>query len=271
MKHKQNLHMHTTYVDGRDTPEELVLAALEKGFASIGFSEHTNLRYSVRPNITAESIVPYKEEIYRLKQKYAGVIDVFCGLEYDYYSELDTTGIEYLIGSVHFLDCGNTVKDADLRLAAVLDYINENFGGDPMRFAKKYYETLADLPAKKHFDIVGHFDLVAKNNERGRFLDTTATEYLALGMEAIHALKGKIPFFEVNTGAMARGFTTTPYPQMEFLRELRACGFGAVITSDCHNKDLVDHGFAEATEWLRAAGFDTKWILTNNGFCEVGL
>ena len=28
MEHKQNLHMHTTYADGRDTPEELILAAL---------------------------------------------------------------------------------------------------------------------------------------------------------------------------------------------------------------------------------------------------
>jgi histidinol-phosphatase (PHP family) len=69
---------------------------------------------------------------------------------------------------------------------------------------------VARLSERKAFDIIGHFDLVAKNNERGRFLDTAAKEYPDLGLEAIHALKGEIPFFELNTGAIARGYRTAP-------------------------------------------------------------
>ena len=37
---KQNLHTHTVYCDGNDTPEEMVLTAIEKHFDILGFSGH---------------------------------------------------------------------------------------------------------------------------------------------------------------------------------------------------------------------------------------
>ena len=40
MTEKQNLHTHSSYCDGKDTPEELVLYAISAGFSSIGFSGH---------------------------------------------------------------------------------------------------------------------------------------------------------------------------------------------------------------------------------------
>ena len=92
-----------------------------------------------------------------------------------------------------------------------------------------------------------------------------------MGYEAIHALKGRIPFFEVNTGAIARGYRTSPYPDLDFLREFKRLGFGAVISSDCHNKSFLDHGFDMARELLESVGFRSKWILTNDGFVEVAL
>lgn len=42
----QNLHTHTCYCDGADTPEEIVVAAINKGFESIGFSGHSFAAYS---------------------------------------------------------------------------------------------------------------------------------------------------------------------------------------------------------------------------------
>ena len=272
MLHKQNLHTHTTYVDGKDTPEELVLRAIDLGFTSIGFSEHSYLPYSSFPNqLTAEKLVSYRNEIRELKQTYAHAIEIFCGLEYDFYSDVDTTGLDYLIGSVHYLQCGDQIKTFDMGLKEAQDYIARYFGGDAMAFAKKYYETVARLPEIGNVDIIGHFDLITKNNAQGRFLDTSAKEYLDFGFEAIHALRGKIPFFEVNTGAISRGYTSTPYPQIEFLKELRCCGFGAVITSDCHNKAFLDCHFEEAKALLAEAGFSSQYILTEKGFQEISL
>ena len=92
-----------------------------------------------------------------------------------------------------------------------------------------------------------------------------------MGYEAIHALKGNIPLFEVNTGAISRGYRSIPYPQIEFLKEFKECGFGAVITSDCHDKNFLDCQFNEARELLISAGFKSIFILTKDGFKEVAI
>ena len=272
MRYKQNLHIHSTYVDGKDTPEEMVLEAISKGFDSIGFSEHSYLPYSPRSSrFTEAQAKRYAEEVHDLKRKYQDQIQIFCGLEYDFYSNMDTAPFDFLIGSVHYLDCGGQIVSFDKGLPETIDYIRTYFDCDALAFAKKYYETVARLPEKASFDILGHFDLITKNNEAGKFLDVSSKEYLGIGFETIHALKGKIPFFEVNTGSLARGYRTTPYPQLEFLREFRQQGFGVMITSDCHDKNFIDFFYPEAEALIRAAGFETKWILTESGFREVTL
>lgn len=272
MLNKQNLHTHTTYADGKDMPQALVEEALARGFGSIGFSEHSYLKYSSFPNqLTAEKAVLYREEIRALKKKYQGQIDIFCGLEFDFYSEDAVDEYDYLIGSVHYLACEKGIVTFDHGLGETTRYVTEHFHGDGLAFARKYFETVARLPERGNFDVIGHFDLVTKNNDAGRFFDETAKEYLQTGFEAIHALKGKIPFFEVNTGAIARGYKKLPYPAMPFLKEFFACGYGAIITSDCHNKDFLDCHFDEARALLEEAGFKTRFILTEKGFSEVAL
>lgn len=270
--HKQNLHVHTTYADGKDSPEEIILEAIERGFSAIGFSEHSYMPFSDYPfQMTSEKTEDYKTEIRLLKKKYRCEIDIFCGIEYELYSELRTEDFDYLIGSVHYLDFGGKILGFDRGLAETLDYLKNNFGGDGLSFAKKYFETVAMLPEVKRFDIVGHFDLLTKNNEVGKFIDTSSKKYLDLGFEAIHSLKGKIPFFEVNTGAISRGYRTSPYPSLEFLREFKNCGFGVVITSDCHDKNFLDCHFEESRRMLLECGFDSHVILTDNGFTEEKL
>ena len=91
------------------------------------------------------------------------------------------------------------------------------------------------------------------------------------GFEAIAALKGKIPLFEVNTGAIGRGYKTAPYPQTEFLKEFHRQGFGVVITSDCHDKNYLDCFYTQSRQMLAEAGFKSQWILTDDGFKEVAL
>ena len=46
LRYKQNLHIHTTYAGGKDTPEEMVCEAIARGVDSIGFSEHSYISFS---------------------------------------------------------------------------------------------------------------------------------------------------------------------------------------------------------------------------------
>lgn len=268
----QNLHIHTKYADGKDLPEEMVLKAIEKGFASIGFSEHTYMEFSDYPfQMTIEKMSDYKSEIRTLKEKYKNCIDIFCGLEYELFSEVPIKDFDYIIGSVHYLDFDGKKLGFDRGVEEVQAIVDNYFGGDGLRFAKKYFDTLLLLPQKIRVDVLGHFDIFTKTNELRKFIDTESDEYLNYGYECIHNLKGKIPLFEVNTGAISRGYRTKPYPQIEFLKEFKECGFGAIITSDCHNKDFIDCYYKEAKELLLSAGFNSQWLFTNDGFKEVGL
>ena len=64
MSIKQNLHTHTTYTDGKNTPEEVVLEALARGFDSVGFSEHSYLsNSSSSQHFTEEKMEQYKKKL----------------------------------------------------------------------------------------------------------------------------------------------------------------------------------------------------------------
>lgn len=221
--------------------------------------------------MTIDAMPRYKEEIDRLKKKYAGKISIYRGMELEFFSDVPTEGFDYIIGSVHYLKLDGKILGFDRKADETDAYIRDNFGGDGMKFAKAYFETLSNLPTKDSIDIVGHFDLVAKNNEPLRFVDEDSKEYLDLGFSAIDALKGKIPLFEVNTGCIPRGYRSIPYPKFEFLEEFYKKGFGAIISSDCHNKDYLDSHFEQAADLLKAAGFKSRWIYTDDGFKEVEL
>ena len=268
MLHKQNLHVHSTFCDGRDTPEELVKEAIDRGFDSLGFSIHSRVPYS-KMKITDEAIASYKKEIKRLKSEYKDRLNIFLGIEHDFYSNSALDGFEYTLGAVHYLETKNGIRGFDISLDGTINYVNENFDGDGMAFAKRYYETVARMPELYPFDVIAHIDICAKNNEKAGFFDEDSKEYLGYAFDAIDALRGRIPFFEVNTGAVARGYRTTHYPKREILVRLREAGFGATISSDCHNKAFLDFEFEEARELLISAGFRSRFVLTESGFTEV--
>ena len=267
----QNLHTHTRYDDGADTPEEMIAAARAKGFSSIGFSGHSYMHYAPDHSMSLEGTEAYKREIRALQAAYRGDFDIFCGLEFDMYSEIDLSGYDYLIGSVHYLLRGGRHVGFDRSAEVVRSVIDEHFHGDGLAYARAYYETLAELPRFGSFDIVGHFDLITKHSERAPFFDEESPAYRSAALEAAHALAGKIPFFEVNTGAIARGYRTTPYPSLFLMKELKRLGFGAVISSDCHDRRYLDCAFDAAAESLRACGFTERYILTASGFTAVAL
>lgn len=266
MNNLQNLHTHSTYCDGVDTPEQMISAAMQKGFESVGFSGHSYMFFAPEHSMSLDGTEKYKTEITNLKEKYKDKIKIYLGLEVEMYSCVDLSGYDYLIGSCHYLKIGDEYVGFD-RSADVADrIINTYFCGDGMSFAKEYYRQLATITNYGNFDILGHFDLITKNIEKQPFFDMNSKEYLCAAVECAELLAGKIPFFEVNTGAIARGYRTLPYPSLPLLKEFKRLGFGAVISSDCHDAKHLDCHFDDARELLNQAGFNEHYILTDNGF-----
>ena len=78
-----------------------------------------------------------------------------------------------------------------------------------------------------------------------------------------------MPIFEINTGAISRGWRTSPYPAPEILKEVRRRGGHVMINSDSHATDTIDCAFETAAELARACGFTSVKIITEKGLEDL--
>lgn len=264
---RQNLHTHTTFCDGHNTPEEMILGALACGCQSLGFSGHGPLVYDSEGWTTAmEDVSAYRQEILRLREKYAGRLAVYLGIEQDIDSPDPGPYYDYLIGSVHSVKVGEHHLSVDNNLRIFQEAVDQYFGGDPLAFAEAYYGRVAHVAEHTHCQIVGHFDLVTKFNEGNALFREDDPRYRNAALSALEALCGQGLIFEINTGAVARGYRTLPYPAPFLLRELSCRGEAVCITSDSHSTDTILFGFAQAEELARSCGFSETMVLTDQGF-----
>lgn len=270
----QNLHTHTVFGDGKNTAEEMVLGAIRAGCASLGFSEHSPMPPAADPDgwsMASRDVDAYRAEILALREKYRGRLEIFLGLEQDLDSPSPEGDWDYLIGSVHSVWREGLALSVDESPEAFDRSVRERFGGDSLAFAGAYYRREAEAAEKTGCRIVGHFDLVAKFNEGGRFFDEAAPRYRRAALEALEAVMERDVIFEINTGAISRGYRTLPYPAPFLLKAIREKGGRVCITSDSHSEQTITCAFEQAAALAAECGFQETWILTVDGFRPVGL
>ena len=267
----QNLHQHSTWCDGRDSVEAVIEGALSQGFDSIGFSVHSSMFYAPSHGIADGYEEGYISEVRDMAKRYEDRIKVFCGVELDFYSKFEPLPYDYIIGSVHYLKIGDEYVGFDRNAATVKSVIDTYFGGDGMQYAKAYYETLARFPERRKIDVIGHFDLITKHSEKENFFDWDSPVYQRYATEAMDALIPHVKIMEINTGAIARGYRTTPYPTAFLLKEWKKRGGEIIISSDCHDQRFLTCGFAESIELAKSCGYTHTQVLTENRFEPVAL
>ena len=269
---KSNLHTHTSFADGKHTAEEVVLSAINAGMEVLGFSEHS---FHPHPAVygmkSIEVQEEYRKEIERIKNLYADRIKILCGIEQDSHCGIPTDVFDYVIGSVHYVKLGGELCCVDLSAQTTLDAIKKHCGGDPIKYAKAYFEAVANVEKDTQCDIVGHFDLLTKFNEQTAIFDTSDPRYIKAGLEALDALLERNVIFEINTGAMARGYRSTPYPAPVFLHRIAEKRGNVTITSDAHNKDFLTYGFDKALQIVKASGIGSVLKMTGKGWKNIAI
>ncbi len=265
---KQNLHTHSIYCDGKNTLEEMTEAAIKSGFSSLGFSGHCYTPFDSSYCMSLDNTKKYCAEIDELKEKYKDQIKIYKGIEYDLYSEYDTSQFDYIIGSVHYIFKDGKYIDVDLSEECVKNSIKNYFDSDNMAYVKAYFEEIVKVPEKTCCNILGHFDLLSKFCEITDFFDTKSDKYLEYALDAVSKVSKKIKVFEVNTGAMSRGYRTLPYPSIEILKEMKKAGMMPVVSSDCHNSAHIDYGYDIAYKLIKDAGFKTALAFDEDKFVE---
>lgn len=266
---KSEVHIHTKYGDGINTPEEMIEAALKKGYTLLGFSEHSPIpgeKWAMK-----ETDEPYyREEIAALKEKYKDRITILCGLELDSFSEPPKEKYDFIIGSVHGIEKGRRIWDVDASVEQMEELV-ELFSGNAMNLAEAYFEEVSKVLDKTHGDIIGHFDLINKWEKIHPFFSIDHPRYRAAAEDAVKAL---IPYgvpFEVNTGAIARGYRASAYPVNYVMRAIHERGGDMILSSDCHDAKKLGIGFEDALKRIRAAGFERLAVRTATGFDYIDI
>ena len=266
MKHS-NLHTHTTFSDGKNTPREMAEKAIELSFSSLGFSDHGEFLFDrdFKPSSGSDRL--YREEILELKKEYEGKMDLYLGIERDYFTLDDVSSYEYVIGSVHFISTNGEKTPLDWSGKIQEDWIANSGRGDKNELARRYYELIAEFAIQGGFDILGHFDLI---NKFGLFDDNNDL-YRKIALEALDEVLKKDVFIEVNTGAISRGYRTEPYPDRFFLEYIKDKGGKLVLNGDSHSADSLDTHFDKSVELLKEIGFDSLWQLRKNTWQKISI
>lgn len=245
--------MHTRYCDGKDSPEEIVQAAISRGMKKIGFSGHSYTGFDEEPCMSRENTEKYKIEINRLKKEYRGKIEILCGIEQDYYSDMSTDGYDFVIGSVHYIYFNGKYLSVDHTPETFSRLIHE-FDDDVYSAAEKYYSEVADVVNRTKADIIGHFDLFAKFNDGNKFFDENNERYINACNFALDTLLKTGALFEINTGAISRGYKKFAYPSLQILKRIAENKGRVILSSDSHDKNNLMYKFPEYEKLAKSLG-----------------
>jgi histidinol-phosphatase (PHP family) len=177
---------------------------------------------------------------------------VLAGLEMDYFpgcevqmkAFLKDVPLDYVIGSVHWIDdFGVDVPEHQDRWSSETC--------EPIYRA--YFERVIKMVNSRCFDILGHADLVKLWGYR------PAADISDLYERLVTALKYSGMAVEINTGGLRRPVKEV-YPGPDFIQMLVVENIPMVLSSDAHEPGDVGFGFAGALQTLKDLGIRSTEI-----------
>ena len=260
-----NLHTHTTFSDGANTIEENIRQAEAQEMLCLGISDHSYTPFDQSYCLPRERYGAYRAALEQAK-RYAD-LPLFAGLELDAYSDDDPSEFDFIIASVHYLKAGGSYYSVDHSAETNRICIRDAFGGSALDMMRCYLDVLGNHVARTKPTVIGHFDLPAKFG----VMPEEDDGYRAMTAEALKEMLKLCPYIELNTGAIARGSRTVPYPAPWLLDTVREKGGRVVLGSDSHRAENLTFWFDRGVELLKAHGFREIFVWTGAGFESVPL
>ncbi len=265
-----DLHSHTMYSHGRDSAAAMHAAAVSRGLAVFGFSEHSPRpeRYAYpseyRDRLNAH-LRDYVSEV-RALQAQGGPCRVLFGMEIDWFEEDEAFvrqacrqfPFDYLIGSTHFL--GTWGYDYSAEPWEAMD--------EAARHAayEAYFRTWTKMLDTGLFQIAAHPDLI-KIFTRESFHGWLVKEKsLRLVREALEVLRARGMAMEISSAGLRKPCREI-YPCPLIMRLAAETGVRISFASDAHCTADVAGGFPTLASYARAFGF-SKSVFFAGGVCE---
>ncbi len=276
-----NLHTHTWYSDGSSHPQEYVKTALENRMQGLGFSEHAPLPFPNEWAIEDGRIDEYIEAIAFQKQAHSHELPIFTGLEIDYVPDVisprdkqwDKYNLDYRIGSVHFVDYFENGEPWNIDGPLVLfEYgLNSIFGKSIEQAVGRYYELVRDMVRNHCPDILGHMDVMKKNNAGGKFFYEDEAWYKREIEATLDVIARSDVIVEVNLGGLIRKRFNDFYPSQWILERMVKMDIPITISSDAHKPHQVISKFGMAARTLQEIGYHEITVLTPHGWQQQEL
>ncbi len=264
-----DLHVHTVYCDGENTPEELAGAAVKAGLGCLGFTPHWITPFDRSYCLADGGFERLAGEVAALRERYVGRLTVYLGVEADLYGEPLPPGAEYGIASCHYLKAGGEYIPVDGSPEEFRGAVERLYGGDYYRASEDYYRAAAGLAGLEGCRVAGHFDLIAKFNEGGALFSEDDPRYRRAALCSLDAALDAGMAVEVNTGALARGCRKTPYPAAFLLRRVAERGGRVVLSGDTHKASDLGAYWRPAAEYAAECGVRKVICPEAGGYIEV--
>lgn len=261
-----NFHSHTQFCDGRESMARMAEQALVCGMKHYGFTPHSPIPLPSSCNMSALAVPDYVAEFQRLKELYAGRINLYLSMEIDYLGDrwgatnpyFDTIPLDYRLSSVHFVSTpdGEREVDVDGRPQNFRAKMAEHFDNDIHYVVDSFYARTLAMIEKGGFDILGHFDKIGFN--ASSFSPGIENEpwYRRHIDNVIDAVRATDIIVEINTKAypapvgstLAQEAVYEPrlFPSPDVIRRLVSAGLPLAVNSDAHYSSRITAGRAAA-------------------------
>jgi histidinol-phosphatase (PHP family) len=282
------MHTHTELCDGVGSVNDFCAAANRKGFVSIGFSAHSPIlkKTGIVTDWHLRDSETYFALLGKAKNDWNGKLNVYAGLEVDYIKnyiapsdgDIQNLGLDYIIGSVHaVLPFGKKIDWAkplnDNKDLLCVDgsekefqiLIEHGFNNDVGALLDAYWNAVIEMCRAGGFDILGHCDIIKKNNPDDKYFSTHDERYLSYVRKLCSVLEGTNIVVEVNTGGLNRRKTKECYPSVDILKILKSKNIPVTINADAHECSHIDGNYDAARQALAEAGYSQFMLYKGRG------
>lgn len=259
-----DLHTHTFYSHGKNSPYEMLAAAEKKGLALIGFTEHSprpegyDYTREYRDNLSRR-FPDYIREVSGLRARPSAPCAVLLGLEMDWLpaerdfvaSACKAYDYDYLIGSVHFLDHWGFDDQAKPWLEA----------GEAQKRAwyEEYFLNWLSMLESGLFQIAAHPDLIKIFSVEDFRQWLERPQSLDLVRKGLRALKASGMAMEVSSAGMRKACGEF-YPGPAIMRMAKEMDLNISLASDAHSAEDVASLFPELAAYAKSFGFDKQTV-----------
>jgi histidinol-phosphatase (PHP family) len=244
-----DLHNHTTFCNhANGSMEAYITKAINEGIDVFGFAEHAPMNFDEKYRLKLEDKVLYEKSVLQLQEKYQQQINVLLAYEVDFLhglvlDEIIESKVDYLIGSVHFIQKQNNLWGFDNP-----EFIGGYESRDIDKIWQDYFDAIEAMAKSQLFQIVGHLDLI----KIFKFLPQKDVRTIA--KRALSAIKKSHMCIEINAAGIRKPIGE-PYPSKALLEEAYALDIPITFSSDAHDIDQVGFGYEKAVILAREVGY----------------